>query len=649
MRRLVINENIIIASCKSNPAKRNMRLIRHFLTSWIGLLSDSPLNANGLKPLTVYTKFLKNLTIHGLDLTIRAYSALCDLFLRNEAVVGPLSLTENWLDGFRDTPIYKEYIEYTKSRDPLLGRFIVSFLLFGKKLKFDDPNLASVAFRDWELVEDKLSRLCFNEAGLLALRNIVHALVDGIDLLSSMPKFGPGKVSEPGIKGPVKKACGLEIDPQLGSILRSFRNELYNSFPLEFYREVEVREHADARLKFVYKDKSKYRSICMEPNSVMFVQQALFCSFSRNFDIDLMSRFVDLRDQTLSQRACRYGSVTNDVDTIDLSSASDSVSWDLVSSIFPDWIVEWLDFTRSEYVTCPDGSVRRLNKFAPMGSALCFPIQCIVFTALCIYSYMLRDTWIHTHELESEEFSPALNRSIIFFIEYKICPSEGFIHPASHRYQPITVYGDDLIVDSSATAILIDLLSQFGFSVNTSKSFTGAQSFRESCGKFYLNGYDVTPIRYTLEGRCSLKDASFFLSCIALVNRAGDYGYFGLKRIVQSSILYLGDSKRAILFTSDRDVGFGIYSYNPVNDHLRSSGSFCGGYQLSLDYQKIFFKALMPKLRIESVPTSFEYEEYRYMRWFDQRRNEATIPTVMQGSSNRLAAGSRLALGWTPG
>jgi len=57
----------------------------------------------------------------------------------------------------------------------------------------------------------------------------------------------------------------------------------------------------------------------------------------------------------------------------------------------------------------------------------------------------------------------------------------------------VSVYGDDIILNSNCVHDLIDLFNYCGFEINRDKSFFKG-SFFESCGKHYFNGCDVTPI-----------------------------------------------------------------------------------------------------------------------------------------------------------
>jgi hypothetical protein len=91
-----------------------------------------------------------------------------------------------------------------------------------------------------------------------------------------------------------------------------------------------------------------------------------------------------------------------------------------------------------------------------MGNATTFPVQSLVFWAICVAS---------------------LQR-------------QGFHQPGA-----VFVFGDDIIIPSECTEEVINDLESFGLLVNRTKSFWRG-AFRESCGVDAFNGVDVTPVRW---------------------------------------------------------------------------------------------------------------------------------------------------------
>lgn len=137
----------------------------------------------------------------------------------------------------------------------------------------------------------------------------------------------------------------------------------------------------------------------------------------------------------------------------------------------------------------PDGSILELRKFASMGSALCFPIEAMVFASIVAYSIISQSGRQPSHE------------SLL---------------KATSQF---TVYGDDIIVPSETGSGVIACLEASGLKVNYDKSFlTGL--FRESCGGDYYAGVDVTPVycrRWDDTG--TLRSPDNILSYVSLANQ----------------------------------------------------------------------------------------------------------------------------------
>jgi hypothetical protein len=106
----------------------------------------------------------------------------------------------------------------------------------------------------------------------------------------------------------------------------------------------------------------------------------------------------------------------------------------------------------------PSGELRKFNMFSSMGNGYTFCLETILFSAMVMASMCL-------HGLGKLK---ALDSAI---------------------------YGDDLVVPSVVVPTLLEILEYYGFKVNNEKTFfTGP--FRESCGKDYYMGSDVTPVYY---------------------------------------------------------------------------------------------------------------------------------------------------------
>jgi hypothetical protein len=211
---------------------------------------------------------------------------------------------------------------------------------------------------------------------------------------------------------------------------------------------VDIEIHA-ARLSFVPKNAKTDRAICTEPQLNGMFQLAVGDVIAAR----LRRVGIDIRDQTPNQRAARDGSISGETATLDLTSASDTVSLGLCEHLLPP---EWYDLLyrlRSCEVEV-GGQIHRLAKISSMGNGFTFPLETLIF-------------W-------------ALSSSV----------QEIYAHDAKDR---VLVYGDDIVVASRAAVPLIGVLRDLGFVPNPSKSFwTG--TFRESCGKDYVSGIDVRPV-----------------------------------------------------------------------------------------------------------------------------------------------------------
>lgn len=188
------------------------------------------------------------------------------------------------------------------------------------------------------------------------------------------------------------------------------------------------------------------RCAAKEPDINMFLQKGLG-SYIRS---RLRRVGIDLNDQSRNQRLARQGSILGDLATLDLSSASDSISRELVFQLLPSCWFAVLDEVRSP-ITIIDGEEHVNEMFSSMGNGFTFELESLLFYALA--------------------------RATAYFKGIR---------------GVISVYGDDIIVPTDVAADLQWVLKVFGFSVNSTKSFSEGP-FRESCGGHYYNGVDITP------------------------------------------------------------------------------------------------------------------------------------------------------------
>ncbi len=221
------------------------------------------------------------------------------------------------------------------------------------------------------------------------------------------------------------------------------------------------------RVGLVDKTMKTPRVIAMEPAHMQYMQQALLIALIEAIEGDsLIRQLIGNGLQTPNQELARKGSITGTLATLDLSEASDRVSNQHVRALLSHnrLLAEAVDATRSRKADVPDRGIIRLAKFASMGSALCFVMEAMVFLTIIFIA------------IEDELSRPLTRKDFQSFVG------------------KVRVYGDDIIVPVEYTVAVVRQLEAFGLKVNAGKSFwTG--KFRESCGKDYYDGEDITVIR----------------------------------------------------------------------------------------------------------------------------------------------------------
>jgi hypothetical protein len=241
------------------------------------------------------------------------------------------------------------------------------------------------------------------------------------------------------------------------------------------------------------------RIIAMEPTAMMFMQQGLNTLIMDQVrENDTLRRLMDTRHQEPNQLMAKRGSSHGRLATLDLSEASDRVSNQLVREMLRDYphLHGAVDACRSRKADVRGHGVIRLAKFASMGSALCFPFEAMVFTTLVFLGI-------------ERELNTLLDPAKVTTLAGKV-----------------RVYGDDLIVPVDYVESIVHVLTHFGAKVNMSKSFwTG--KFRESCGKEYYDGQDVSIVRVRREFPTQWKDAARVMSIVSLRNQLYMAGYWG--------------------------------------------------------------------------------------------------------------------------
>lgn len=211
-----------------------------------------------------------------------------------------------------------------------------------------------------------------------------------------------------------------------------------------------------SRLSFVPKTTDISRTICTEPLLNMLYQQGI----GRVIESRLREVFgINFSLQpAINARLARLGSLTGRFGTIDLQSASDTISTKLCKACIPEEALNVLLRSRSPHTILPDGSLVELHMISSMGNAFTFPLQTMIFACLVAAVYRV--------------YEIPLRR------------------PDNTTDGNFAVFGDDIIVDHRVYDVMIRCLAILGFTVNRNKSFNEGL-FRESCGSDWYAGHNV--------------------------------------------------------------------------------------------------------------------------------------------------------------
>jgi hypothetical protein len=224
-------------------------------------------------------------------------------------------------------------------------------------------------------------------------------------------------------------------------------------------------ERPSSRFKFVDKTYAKPRGICIEELETQFLQQGIKRALYAKIGSHPLTRGrINFEDQGVNGRLAATSSYDRKYGTIDMSEASDRISRRLVKTLFrgtPE-LLEALLSVSTRTIELPEDIpfIRDFpcEKFAPMGSAVCFPIMSLVHFVLI--------------------------RGILTMCGY----------PPSLAHD-IYVYGDDILVRSECVEDVYKWLPLFGMKLNTEKSYFKSH-FRESCGVHAYHGVDITPVYF---------------------------------------------------------------------------------------------------------------------------------------------------------
>jgi len=223
-----------------------------------------------------------------------------------------------------------------------------------------------------------------------------------------------------------------------------------------------------SKLSFVPKTVKTSRMIAIEPTLNIFYQLGiggiLEKRLKRVFGIDLSTQ------PDVNRCLARLGSLIDSTfgdgfATIDLTSASDSISLGLCGYAIPSDVMDFLLSVR-----CPKASCRfseesiQLNMVSTMGNGYTFPLQTAIFAAVAAACVAMDDDILEMPKAWSEF-------------------NVGGLY---------SVFGDDIVIKSRASERALWLLQFLGFYPNNKKCFLSGP-FKESCGFDFYRGFNVRP------------------------------------------------------------------------------------------------------------------------------------------------------------
>jgi hypothetical protein len=321
-----------------------------------------------------------------------------------------------------------------------------------------------------------------------------------------IPKHGNGQTADRLLGN--KKFSGISWTHRLESVFKScdflIPNHRYSSY-LSRIHFAEPEDELPVKVTTVPKTLKTPRIIAMEPTCMMYAQQAVMEVLVES--LERSSSFVGFTDQTPNQRLALQGSRDGSLATLDLSEASDRVSNQHVLALtrFHPHFSEALQACRSRKADVPGHGILSLSKFASMGSALCFPIEAMVFSTIVFLGIQ-------------RELKRRLTRK-----DLKVLTGQ------------VRVYGDDIIVPVDYVSSVVSELEAFGFRVNAGKSFwTG--KFRESCGKEYYAGDDVSIVKVRSLLPTQRKDAKEVVSTVSTRNQFYKAGMWKTAALLDNTI-----------------------------------------------------------------------------------------------------------------
>lgn len=517
-------------------------------------------------------------------------------------------------------PIADYISDYCQNPTPAVMRLIVQWINFIRRANLRSIDLVSESITDYLDFEETASQWTYDEELLQEMNAVIRDWFTGFSIQPEefTPKHGPGSVS--GHKGrlplPAKYAL-MGADTRL-RYLEKYIGNLESWTPYGFRVPLE----RTSEIVCVPKSMTTNRTISKEPVSLQYFQQGVMDSLMTwCHEHPYLKHRVDFSDQERSAEMAREGSIFGEFATIDLSAASDSVSHYLVKRVFRGTtVLPWLIATRSDRTRLPDGTELSLAKFAPMGSAVCFPVETIVFMAAC----------------------ECAKRRTQAKVKYR-------------------VFGDDIIISRQAVDNLLEIMEALHFKVNATKSFWASEllNFREACGGEYFNGLEVTPMRVSRKFKTpktmNLSSADEIQSYVSFANQAFDYGFLCMRSEILKDLKiktpkWIYDQ---IPFSTTGEIGIKTFPHSCTNYHLSSRQSrYLHRKEVSGLLAKSVIKdnacAICHAFDIDDL-FCIDCEQIRYFEWHRLRKGSEASDDLIEAEAIAICpTRSKMSASWVP-
>jgi len=359
------------------------------------------------------------------------------------------------------------------------------------------------AYNDYVRIDAELEAIeeTWSETSISDFKRVSRLLfgrtLSGVDNLHAtgglVPKHGPGATAD-GLRGNAKFALSEWTWRLESGGFHSVDYLVPNQkfwHRLEHVRFAEPGDERPVKVIGVPKTLKTPRIIAVEPTCMQYAQQAVAEPLVQMLESDELTRhLIGFTDQEPNRKMARQGSRDGSLATLDLSEASDRVSNQLVNHMLQGYthLSDAVQACRSTKADVPGVGIIPLTKFASMGSALCFPIEAMAFL------------------------------TVVFVGIERARERRTTVRDVKSLFGRVRVYGDDIIVPVEYAYPVSEALALYGFKVNLHKSFwTG--KFRESCGKEFFDGHDVSIVKVRQRLPRSRQNVSELIATSALRNQ----------------------------------------------------------------------------------------------------------------------------------